>query len=218
MRTAITLNRLRDVGEPRLTSTRDRCIPSSVSTCLGRGAGSRAAAGASHLLFQASIAARSKSASHHPPATTKYELSLAAACCWEDRSAPSHNRSEPWLCAIELPFREGPRSGVWHRVHARSMLTPGMCRLQSPNQWLRVLINQNPSIANHTSAKMPATRTSRRDSGAPETIRRTLSSIPSEPGSISRGPMAPQATQRTRHIELPMIELRVCRDAALHRR
>jgi hypothetical protein len=60
-------------------------------------------------------------------------------------------------------------------------------RFQSPNQWLRVLINQNPSIANHTSAKMPATRTSRRDNGAPDTIRSTLSSIPSEPGSISRG-------------------------------
>jgi hypothetical protein len=42
-------------------------------------------------------------------------------------------------------------------------------RFQSPNQWLRVLINQKPSIANHTSAKMPATRTSRLDSGAPET-------------------------------------------------
>jgi len=40
--------------------------------------------------------------------------------------------------------------------------------VQSPNQWLRVLINQNASIANHTSAKMPASRISRRVSGAPE--------------------------------------------------
>jgi hypothetical protein len=27
---------------------------------------------------------------------------------------------------------------------------------QSPNQWLRVLMNQNASIANHDSANMPA--------------------------------------------------------------
>ena len=41
---------------------------------------------------------------------------------------------------------------------------------QSPNQWLRVLINQKPSMANHTSAKVPASRISRRLSGAPETL------------------------------------------------
>jgi hypothetical protein len=57
---------------------------------------------------------------------------------------------------------------------------------QSPNQWLKVLINQNPSIANHTSAKMPASRISRRVSGAPEAMRSTLSSRPSGPGSVTR--------------------------------
>jgi len=64
--------------------------------------------------------------------------------------------------------------------------SPSLHPLHSPNQWLRVPRNQKPSIANHTSAKMPATRTSRLDSGAPETTRSTLSSKPSAAGSITR--------------------------------
>ena len=42
---------------------------------------------------------------------------------------------------------------------------------------VRVLMNQKPSMANHTSAKIPASRISRRLSGAPEAMRSKLLSV-----------------------------------------
>ena len=60
---------------------------------------------------------------------------------------------------LVFPLRD--RGLVIYVAEARRVSTPSGTGFQSPNQWLRVLINQNPSIANHTNAKMPATRTSR---------------------------------------------------------
>jgi hypothetical protein len=67
--------------------------------------------------------------------------------------------------------------------NSRFVYFPCFTCFQSPNQWFRVLMNQNPSIANHTSAKMPASLISRPVSGAPEAMRRTRSSRLPEPGA-----------------------------------
>jgi hypothetical protein len=80
--------------------------------------------------------------------------------------------------------------GEEYPMYSGSSWNQGLCisllAFQSPNQWLRVLMNQNPSMANHTSAKIPARRISRRVSGAPEAMRSTLSSRLQERGPLAR--------------------------------